>query len=239
MKLTSTEYKEIARDALKGNWGRAIGAMLIAACLGAFFTSLYFISHFMFIMSVAIRVFENLPHYFLMLVGIGIVLAVFFFFAGGPARFGYIDFNLALLDRREAVPSMVLGRFSLIWKGMYMKIALFFYELFFTILLIIPGIVTMYAYAMVPYILEEKKDYTVGKAMKMSRKIMRGHKWELFCLRFSFLGWYILSLLTFGLALFYVLPYMNTAEAVFYNEISGRADAFYGRESLKEAEPED
>lgn len=238
MKLTSAEYKEIARDALKGNWGRAIGAMLIAACLGAFFTSLYFISHFMFIMSVAIRVFENLPHYFLMLVGIGIVLAVFFFFAGGSARFGYIDFNLALLDRREAVPSMVLGRFSLIWKGMYMKIALFFYELFFTILLIIPGIVTMYAYAMVPYILEEKKDYTVGKAMKMSRKIMRGHKWELFCLRFSFLGWYILSLLTFGLALFYVLPYMNTAEAVFYNEISGRADAFYGRESLKEAEPE-
>ena len=238
MKLTSAEYKEIARDALKGNWGRAIGAMLIAACLGAFFTSLYFISHFMFIMSVAIRIFENLPHYFLMLVGIGIVLAVFFFLAGGPARFGYIDFNLALLDRREAVPSMVLGRFSLIWKGMYMKIALFFYELFFTILLIIPGIVTMYAYAMVPYILEEKKDYTVGKAMKMSRKIMRGHKWELFCLRFSFLGWYILSLLTFGLALFYVLPYMNTAEAVFYNEISGRADAFYGRESLKEAEPE-
>lgn len=238
MKLTSAEYKEIARDALKGNWGRTIGAMLIAACLGAFFTSLYFISHFMFIMSVAIRIFENLPHYFLMLVGIGIVLAVFFFFAGGPARFGYIDFNLALLDRREAVPSMVLGRFSLIWKGMYMKIALFFYELFFTILLIIPGIVTMYAYAMVPYILEEKKDYTVGKAMKMSRKIMRGHKWELFCLRFSFLGWYILSLLTFGLALFYVLPYMNTAEAVFYNEISGRADAFYGRESLKEAEPE-
>ena len=238
MKLTSAEYKEIARDALKGNWGRAIGAMLIAACLGAFFTSLYFISHFMFIMSVAIRIFENLPHYFLMLVGIGIVLAVFFFFAGGPARFGYIDFNLALLDRREAVPSMVRGRFSLIWKGMYMKIALFFYELFFTILLIIPGIVTMYAYSMVPYILEEKKDYTVGKAMKMSRKIMRGHKWELFFLRFSFLGWYILSLLTFGLALFYVLPYMNTAEAVFYNEISGRADAFYGRESLKEAEPE-
>ena len=165
MKLTSAEYKEIARDALKGNWGRAIGAMLIAACLGAFFTSLYFISHFMFIMSVAIRIFENLPHYFLMLVGIGIVLAVFFFFAGGPARFGYIDFNLALLDRREAVPSMVLGRFSLIWKGMYMKIALFFYELFFTILLIIPGIVTMYAYAMVPYILEEKKDYTeIGRA---------------------------------------------------------------------------
>lgn len=230
MKLTATEYKEIAREALRGNWGKAIGAMLLAACLGAFCTSLYFISHFMLVMSVAIQIFENLPHYFLMLVGIGIVLAVFFFFAGGPARFGYIDFNLALLDRREVSPSVVLRRFSLVWKGMYMKIALFAYELFFTLLLIVPGIVTVYAYAMVPYILEEKQDYTVGKAMRMSRKIMRGHKWELFCLRFSFLGWYLLSFLTFGLALFYVLPYMNAAEAVFYNEISGRADAFYGRE---------
>ena len=121
--------------------------MLIAACLGAFFTSLYFISHFMFIMSVAIRIFENLPHYFLMLVGIGIVLAVFFFFAGGPARFGYIDFNLAPSGPKRGSAVHGAWRFSLIWKGMYMKIALFFYELFFTILLIIPGIVTMYAYA--------------------------------------------------------------------------------------------
>ena len=61
MKLTSAEYKEIARDALKGSWGKAIGAMLLAACLGAFGTSLYFITHFMFIMSIAIRVFESLP----------------------------------------------------------------------------------------------------------------------------------------------------------------------------------
>lgn len=231
MKLTSAEYKEIARDALKGSWGKAIEAMLLAACLGAFGTSLYFITHFMFIMSIAIRVFESLPHYFLVLLILGIILALFFFFAGGPARFGYIDFNLALLDRRKTSPSVVLHRFSMVWKGMYMKIALFVYEFLFSLLLIIPGIVTMYAYAMVPYILEEKQDYTVGKAMKMSRKIMRGHKWELFCLRFSFLGWYFLSLATFGLALFYVLPYMNAAEAAFYNEISGRADAFYGRET--------
>lgn len=233
MKLTSSEYKEIARDALKGNWGRAVGAMLLAACLGVFCSSLYFISHFMFVMSVSIRIFESLPHYFLFLVGIGIVLAVFFFFAGGAAWFGYIDFNLALLDRREARPGMVVGRFSFIWKGVYMKIALFAYELFFTLLLIVPGIIAIYSYAMVPYILEEKKDYTVGKAMRMSRKIMRGHKWELFCLRLSFLGWYILGALTFGLALLYVIPYMNTAEAVFYNEISGRADAFYGRETAE------
>ena len=77
MKLTSSEYKEIARQSLGGNWGRAIGAMLLAACLGVFCTSLYFISHFMFVMSIAIRIFESLPHYFLVLEGIGMLLAVF------------------------------------------------------------------------------------------------------------------------------------------------------------------
>ena len=83
MKLTSAEYKEIARDALKGSWGKAIGAMLLAACLGAFGTSLYFITHFMFIMSIAIRVFESLPHYFLVLLILGIILALFSFSQAG------------------------------------------------------------------------------------------------------------------------------------------------------------
>lgn len=230
MKLTSSEYKAIARDALKGNWKKAIGATVAAACMGAFCTSFYFIGQFMIVMGISIRIFENIPYYFMTLVFLGIILAIFFFFAGGPAKFGYINFNLALLDRRPAKISMVAGRFSLIWKGIYMKIALFFYEFFFTLLLIVPGIVTMYSYAMVPYILEEKPNYTVSKAMRMSRKIMRGHKWQLFCLRLSFIGWYFIGILTVGIAFFYVFPYMNAAEAVFYNEISGRADVFYGRE---------
>lgn len=96
----------------------------------------------------------------------------------------------------------------------------------------------MYSYAMVPYILEEKPKYTVGRAMRMSRKIMKGHKWQLFCLRFSFIGWYMVSILTAGLGLLYVLPYSNAAEAVFYNEISGRADVFYGRDPFEEEEEE-
>ena len=110
---------------------------------------------------------------------------------------------------------------------------MFLCELLYTILLIIPGVIAIYGYAMVPYILEEKPGFSVGKAMRMSKKIMKGHKWQLFCLRLSFWGWYILGFLTFGLAFLYVGPYISAAEAVFYNEISGRADAFYGREKNK------
>ena len=236
MKLTTAEYKAVAKDALKGNWKKAVLAMLLSACLGAFFTSVFFIGRFMAIMGISIHLFEGLPHFFTILLVTGSLLAVFFFFAGGPARFGYIDFNLALLDRREARPGMVVSRFSFWWKAVCMKIALFTYEFCLSLLLIVPGIIAMYSYAMVPYILEEKPKYTVGRAMRMSRKIMKGHKWQLFCLRFSFLGWYLVSILTAGFGLLYVLPYSSAAEAVFYNEISGRADVFYGRDPFEEEE---
>lgn len=230
MNLTSSEYKEIAKDALAGKRLPATAAFLIAVFLGAFCTSIYFMCQSVTVMGVSIRLFERVPHSFLVLLVIGIVLAVFYFFVGGVIRFGYIDFNLAMLDRRDANISRLFGKLSLFWKAVYMRISVLLCELLYTILLIIPGIIAVFGYAMVPYILEEKPNYSVGKAMRMSKKIMKGHKWQLFCLRLSFLGWYILAFLTFGLAFLYVGPYISAAEAVFYNEISGRADVYYGRE---------
>ena len=58
---------------------------------------------------------------------------------------------------------------------------------------------------------------------------MKKHKWELICLRFSFIGWYIIGILTLGIGLIFINPYRYAAEAAFYNEISGRAEAYYGR----------
>lgn len=229
MKLTTSEYKEIAREALRGNWFKAVASMLLAACLGAFCTSAFFILLFFAGMGLSIRFFESLPYYFLWLLMGGIVLAVFYFFVGGAVRFGYINFNLALLDKRPARLRMVVGRFPQLWKAVYMKVRLFFYELAFSLFLIVPGIVAAHTYAMVPYILEEKQDFSVGKAMRMSKKIMKGHRWQLFKLRFHFLGWYLFGILTVGVGFLYVLPYAKLTEAVFYNEISGRADAYYGR----------
>ena len=68
-----------------------------------------------------------------------------------------------------------------------------------------------------------------NEAFKASKQIMKKHKWELFCLRFSFIGWYIIGILTLGIGLIFINPYRYAAEAAFYNEISGRAEAYYGR----------
>ena len=70
---------------------------------------------------------------------------------------------------------------------------------------------------------------TVTEAMKMSKAKMKGHRWEFFCLRMSFLGWKILGFLTLGIAFFFFIPYYSLSETVFFNECSGRAEVMYGR----------
>ena len=51
------------------------------------------------------------------------------------------------------------------------------------------------------------------------QEIMNGHKFDLFILGLSFIGWYFLVGITFGIASIYVLPYMSATTANFYNSI--------------------
>lgn len=93
-----------------------------------------------------------------------------------------------------------------------------------SLLFIIPGIVKHYAYAMAPYILSDCSEVKAENAIKLSMRIMAGKKWKLFWFKLSFIGWDILSLLTFGiLGIFYVGPYKKAAMACWYLE--AREDA--------------
>lgn len=92
-----------------------------------------------------------------------------------------------------------------------------------TLLLIIPGIVKTYAYRMVPYILKEHPELSGTQAITLSRRMMKGHKGDAFVLDLSFIGWILLSALTFGiLHLFYVGPYIEATNAELYKAV--RAD---------------
>lgn len=67
------------------------------------------------------------------------------------------------------------------------------------------------------YLIADKKAVKVTKSLKMSRIIMKGHKWELFLLVLSFLPWFLLSVITCGLALIYVFPYIQLTLAKYYD----------------------
>lgn len=229
MRLGSGTYKEIARDALKGNWLKAAAAGLIAGWLGVFSSSLLFITESVLAAVALVYFLEFLPGFYpILFIGATIVMLIYFFI-GGVVRLGYIDFNLALLDRRKIRISRLVSQMSDWWRVLCAKIILFFALSLGYILCIIPGIIVKYSFAMVPYILEERKDFSVREAFQASKQIMKRHKWELFCLRFSFIGWYILGILTLGIGFIFINPYRYAAEAAFYNEISGRAEAYYGR----------
>lgn len=229
MKLSSGTYKEIARDALGGNWIKAIVAGLVAGWLGVFSSSLFFIAEYALAAIVLIHFLEFLPGFYPILFIGTTVIALIYFFIGGVIRLGYIDFNLALLDRRKNGISRLVSRIPDWWRVLCAKITLFFALSLGYLLFIIPGIVMKYSYAMVPYILEEKRDFSVREAFRASKQIMKKHKWEFFCLRLSFIGWYLLGILTLGIGFIFINPYRYAAEAAFYNEVSGRAEAYYGR----------
>ncbi|MCR4611368.1 MAG: DUF975 family protein [Lachnospiraceae bacterium] len=82
---------------------------------------------------------------------------------------------------------------------------------------IIGGIIKFFSYAMVPYIIAENPTLTPNQAITLSRKMMNGHKWELFVLYLTFIGWEILNFITFGLlGLFFLNPYIESTLAQFY-----------------------
>ena len=88
-----------------------------------------------------------------------------------------------------------------------------------SLLFVIPGIVKMYAYSMAYYIKLDHPDYGWKACIDESRQLMDGHKWEKFVLDLSFLGWIIVGSLCLGVGTLWVTPYMEAANAQFYEYV--------------------
>jgi uncharacterized membrane protein len=90
------------------------------------------------------------------------------------------------------------------------------FTILWALLLIIPGIIKAYAYRMVPYILAENPNIGAKRALAVSQDMTQGHKWDMFVLDLSFLGWYLLGAIAFGIGVFFVMPYPFATEAELY-----------------------
>ena len=95
-----------------------------------------------------------------------------------------------------------------------------------SLLFIIPGIIKAYQYRLVPYIMSENPAMNFNDALKESAKLMDGNKWKTFVLDLSFIGWDILSLMTWGmLEIFFVGPYKASTDAALYESLKYGIDA--------------
>ena len=86
------------------------------------------------------------------------------------------------------------------------------------------SIVAKYKYSMCFMILADDPTLTSREALRRSASVMKGNKWRLFCLRLSFIGWMLLTVLTCGVGAVFLTPYVQAAEAVFYRDITGTSN---------------
>lgn len=93
------------------------------------------------------------------------------------------------------------------------------YCILWSLLLIVPGIIKSYSYAMTYYVLRDEPELSYNGAIEKSMALMDGNKMKLFLLDLSFIGWYILSCITLGIGLLWLVPYVKTAHAHFYEDL--------------------
>lgn len=204
-------YKNEALSALRGNWANALVATIILVALTLFFSSNDAINSYY--QRIVINPF------------IGYSLSFVSLFVLLPLAVGYSNSMRVLLETGDNRLtnnsfSLAFGNWLHVVWGMILSTI---YIFLWTLLLIIPGIIKSYSYALTPYILVEHPEMSANEAIEESMRLMDGHKFDLFYLQLSFIGWAILSILSLGLGVFWLIPYQMTAQAAFYRDIKNEA----------------
>lgn len=211
----SADFKQIARDSLRGNWKAAALTGFVASLVGG---TLYGgASEAISLNSDLLNGMPDVPSelqnaslieefYRILLLWMlfSFIFSIVRFFICGAFKLGYAKFNLNLIEGEPAKISDLFSQFNRFGEGLCMNFMVGLYLYLWSLLFIIPGIVKRYSYSMTPYILLENPEMSVDQAITESRKIMDGNKGKLFCLELSFIGWDILFALPAGIIIWLI-----------------------------------
>lgn len=185
-----------ARESLRGKWGLAIGTLFV----------------YMLIMGGIPRLLHK-P-------GGGLVLVI-----GGPMAVGLAVFALALVRKGEARFGQLFAGFGCFGTALGAYLLQLLFISLWTLLLIVPGIMAALSYSLTYYVLADDESIGPLQAITKSKELMYGNRWKLLCLGFRFLGWLLLCILTLGIGLLWLMPYMAVSYAQFYEDIKKTAEA--------------
>lgn len=210
MKTPNKVLMDKAREALKGKWGMGVKATIVIIVF-AMLVSIMLNFLVGVIFNLHGDVHANLRS---MIVNLINAIAI-----SGPLQFGVVFFYLSLSRNQETELSQLFIGFHEWARYVIAYLRVFIITLLWTLLLIVPGIIAAYAYSQTFYILADDKSISAKDAMKKSKEMMRGHKWKLFFLGLRFIGWALLCILTIGIGFLWLIPYIRTAEAKFYDDV--------------------
>lgn len=236
MNKTRAELKQEAKDALRGHWGQSVAMYLIPVAI--------------FLIIALVLIVPAITFYFMnndlssiaqsgqdsYNTGSGATGGT----GGGLiAMFFTVGISWTLLDvlrnpMRQISPlkdavRVAKSPYLLGYIGLYFLMAIFTF--LWTLLLIIPGIVKSYSYSQSYYLMYdaiEKNGERPGflDTITASRKLMDGHKMELFVLDLSFLPWHILCWFTLGIGYLWLMPYITMTKAAFYENLLENSEVF-------------
>ena len=206
---TNQDFKNAALEALRGNWAPAVVCTIIYLLLSIGISlpqpniddptaALTGAQKIMMVANVLLLFLVMVP------LGIGYYQAFKVLFTDGDNKLTANCFRLSFGNYFKNVAA-------------YLLMCLFIF--LWTLLLIIPGIIKALAYSMTPFILKDFPELSVNQAINLSQKMMKGHKFDYFWLGLSFIGWILLGLLTLGIGYIWLIPYMYTSYAAFYEEV--------------------
>ncbi|OPH46762.1 hypothetical protein BC351_12535 [Paenibacillus ferrarius] len=149
---------------------------------------------------------------------VGLLSVAFQIFIVAPFEAGEKQYFKQAAAQNEINMSYLVYAFT---NGNYLRIVLAmlwsgFLLFLWYCLLIIPGIVKSYAYGMVPYLLGDNPQIGSKRAVELSNQMTQGHKWKMFVLDLSFIGWYVLGTLALGIGVLFVTPYYQSTRAELY-----------------------
>ena len=204
---TNQDYKNAALLALKGNWTQGVLAALVVMAIGMLPSIMTVVAPESIVVSLltsVISICVTMP------LSVGLYAGFRDLYCGTNLNVTKTAFRTGFGKWGHNVGGMLL-------MGIYIYA--------WTLLLIIPGLIKSFSYALTPFILTDKPELSANEAIELSMKMMDGHKLDLFMLYLSFIGWYFLSILTFGIGMLWVMPYQYTAMVAFYEDVKAEYES--------------
>jgi uncharacterized membrane protein len=194
-----SEIKRLARLSLKGNWKRAILLTIITIIVTPAVDKL--LSG-----GIETTIFASVVS---PLIIIPFTVAVSYF---------YIELYRNENPQMQRI-FMIYKEWKFSLKLIGTTIIMWIFIVLWSLLLFIPGIIKGLAYSQTSFILKDNPDLSPLEAITESRKRMHGLKWKFFLLNLSFIGWMILCIPTLGIGYLWLIPYITSSLAAFYQEL--------------------
>ncbi len=167
---------------------------------------------------------ENLAVLILILLGAAFLFAVWFFFVNIFKVISRRVFLEGRIYEKVSFQRMLFLLRARKWTKVSCTMFLVsLYQMFWS-LTIVGGIIKYFSYYLVPYIAAENPNISPREAINLSRRLMKGHKWECFVFELSFFPWMLLGIATFGLSeVLYSNPYQAASFSEYYADIRAEA----------------